>query len=184
MIGLFVLGMLGLWAWFAIWTAGKLSKYFWHNANAQPIATIGLPLTTLIVTVLVILLPFWDQIIAYPKWQQLCTTTGDFEWGPGMDEKKAFGREVTTKFEQHQTTIFPNIEVEYSSKSIFDAKTQELIFKKPHYAYSARAFMYLPSGSGDKSAPFLTSCENFKFMHKNDSLHKLLQLTEVKNQGK
>lgn len=97
-----------------------------------------------------------------------------------MDEKKAFGREVITKFEQHQTTIFPNIKVEYSSMSIYDAKKHELIFKQPHDAFSARAFVFLPSSSGDKTAPFLPKCEDSKFTR----LHKRLQLTEIENQGK
>jgi hypothetical protein len=43
----------------------------------------------LVLSVLVFFAPILDQLIAYPKWQQLCKTTGDFEWGPGMDEKKA-----------------------------------------------------------------------------------------------
>ena len=159
MIGLFVLGMLGLWAWFAIWAAGKLSKYFWRNANTQSIATVGRRLTTLILTVLVILLPFWDQLIAYPKWQQLCATTGDFEWGQGMDEKKAFGRELVVYSTTHETTISPNIHVTYFSNQFKDAKTGELVLNMPHADYyKANGLFYLPSSSGDNRAIFLSTC--------------------------
>jgi hypothetical protein len=159
MIGLFVLGMLGLWAWFAIWAAGKLSQYFWRNANAQPIATVGRWLTTLILSVLVILLPFWDQLIAYPKWQQLCSTTGDFEWGPGMDEKKAFGRELVSFMNVHDITIFPNIHATYYSSIYKDKASGEVVIVLPHFSYNhAEGIFYIPSGSGDKRAIFLPSC--------------------------
>lgn len=166
MMGLFVLGILIFWLLFAIWAAGKLSHYFWRNTASQPIATVGRWLTTLIFTVLVILLPFWDQLIAYPQWQQLCATTGDFEWGPGMDEKKAFGREVVVVNERvTTTTIFPNIKVDFTGQYVYDAKTQELILKKPHYYYSAEGMFYIPSASGNKAALFLPSCSNHSFVY-------------------
>jgi hypothetical protein len=188
MIGLFVIGLLGLWVWFVFWAGKVITKLIFKNRNKEVIANatyslrLAHGLTRALLTFILLLLPFLDQVIAYPKWQQLCATTGDFEWGPGMDEKKAFGREVIAKSEQTKTDIFPNIKVEYSSLSIYDAKTQELIFKKPHYAYSARAFMYLPSGSGNKSAPFLPSCATYGLHGEN--WQKKLHLTEISEQGK
>jgi hypothetical protein len=58
------------------------------------VAELGQLLSLLLLTAFVFLLPLMDQIIAYPKWQQMCATTGDFEWGTGIDEEKAFGREL------------------------------------------------------------------------------------------
>lgn len=180
MIGLFVLGMLGLWLWISIWAAGKLNKYLWRSADAQLKATFARKITAGLLSILFIFLPFIDQLIAYPKWKQLCSTTGDFEWGPGMDEKKAFGREVVYVSERvTTTTIFPNIKIDYAGFYVYDAKTKELIFKKPHYKYSAEAFLYLPSDSGDKTAIFLQACENYTFMTKKDSLLKALQLNQL-----
>lgn len=159
MIGLFVLGMLGLWVWFAIWAARKLSNYFWHKAGSPPSATVGRWFTTVALTAFIVLLPFLDQLIAYPKWQQLCATTGDFEWGPGMDEKKAFGRELIVSSNTHETTIFPNIEVTYFSRQFEDAQTGELILSMPHSSYyKAKGMFYFPSGSGDNRAVFLNQC--------------------------
>ena len=125
---------------------------------------------------LIILLPFIDQLIAYPKWQQMCATAGDFEWGPGMDEKKAFGRDVVFVSERVTTTsIFPNIKIDYTGFYIYDAKTQELIFKKPHYKYSAEAFIFIPSDSGDRTALFLPTCES----NSNANFVKILQLNQL-----
>ena len=155
MMGIFILGILALWLWFAVWAAKKLNHYLWLRADAQPIRALARKITAVLLTMLIILLPFIDQLIAYPKWQQMCATTGDFEWGPGMDEKKAFGREVVFVSERVTTTsIFPNIKIDYTGFYIYDAKTQELIFKKPHYKYSAEAFIFIPSDSGDRTALF------------------------------
>jgi hypothetical protein len=180
MMGIGVLVILILWGFASIGLGGYLSQFFKRfTTNTQTGAPNGWQTSVkFLMVALVFLLPVLDQLIAYPKWQQLCATTGDFEWGPSMDEKKAFGREIIAKPEQIKTGIFPNIKVEYSSMSIYDAKTQELIFKKPNYAYSARAFMYLPSGSGDKTAPFLPSCATHGLNGEN--WEKKLQLTEVK----
>lgn len=159
MIGLFVLGILGLWLWFAIWLAKKLNNYLWRKVDARTAGVLAPKITAALLTILVILLPFIDQIIAYPKWQQLCSTTGDFEWGPGMDEKKAFGRELIVFSTTHETTIFPNIHVTYFSNQFKDAKTGELVLNMPHADYyKAKGLFYLPSSSGDNRAIFLSTC--------------------------
>ena len=77
------------------------------------------------------------------------------------------------------TTIFPNIKVDYSGWYVYDSKTQELIFKKPHYQYSAAAFLYLPSDSGNKTALFLPTCKNYAHFLKSDDILKKLNLTVV-----
>jgi hypothetical protein len=83
-----------------------------------------------------------------------------------MDEKKAFGREVVVVNERvTTTTIFPNIKVDYRGQYVYDAKTDELILKKPHYFYKAEGMFYIPSDSGDKAALFLPSCSNHSFVY-------------------
>jgi hypothetical protein len=181
-IGFFIL--IFIWGWVALWVGRKLSGFSFFTRltiNSETGQSTGwdFPVKALLVS-LVFLLPMADQIIAYPQWQQLCSHTGDFDYGSGMDEKKAFGRKVRTVFEEHETTIFPFIKVSYSSKQIFDANTDELIFEKPHYQYSAQAFFYLPSSSGDKTAPLLSTCADFRFMTRNDSIYKKLNLTDIK----
>lgn len=167
MIGIGLIIFILIWGSAAVWLGKLLSRTVFVRFTTN--STTGKPsakgdLIKFMLIAFVFLLPILDQIIAYPKWQQLCATTGDFEWGLGMNERTAVGREVTAKYEYHRTTIFPNIKVEYSSESIFDAKTHELIYRKPHFRYSARAFMYLPAGSGNKSASFLTSCVDYSVM--------------------
>jgi hypothetical protein len=178
MSGIFLIIFLLVWGAASFGLGSLLSKLFKRfTTNAQTGEPNGWQtLVKFLSIALVFLLPVLDQLIAYPKWQQLCATTGDFEWGPGMNEKKALGREVTAKYEYHQTTIFPNIKVEYSSKNLFDAKTQELIYRKPHFRYSARALIYLPSGSGDKSAPFLASCVDYSVMVNGENFYRKIQI--------
>jgi len=189
MMGVFILGLLGLWLWFAIWLANKLSSYLWrHNTTQSTVIALARNVTTIVLLLLLFLLPFIDQIIAYPKWQQLCSTTADFEWGPGMDEKKAFGRDVVVVNERvTTTTIFPNIKVDYRGQYVYDAKTQELILRKPHYSYKANGMFYLPSSSGNKAALFLPSCSNYSYVYyrtiyvgaKPNDLSKKLNLTVI-----
>ncbi len=187
MMGIFVLILLGLWGWFAVWLGKLLSRtvfarFTTNTATGE--ATKKASLITLLLIACVLLLPVLDQLIAYPKWQQLCATTGDFEWGPGMDEEKAFGREVVYVSKRVTTkTIFPNIKIDYTGFYIYDAKTQELIFKKPHYRYSAKGFFYLPSSSGNKSAMFLPTCKDYKYMTKSDDLIKRLELKQLEYKG-
>ncbi len=183
MMGILVLILLGLWGWFAIWLGKLLSRTlfarFTTNATTGEATKKG-GLITLLLIACVLLLPVLDQLIAYPKWQQLCATTGDFEWGPGMDEKKAYGKVVFTTSDYHQISIFPNVEVGYFDWNIFDADTNQLIFRKPHYYYNgARAFLYLPTSSGSKSAFLLQPCKDSKFMTKEDYLLDQLNLTKV-----
>lgn len=165
--GIFVLGILGLWVWFAIWLSGVIAKRIFtkklasnENVSNSPAShTAVRSMVRLILALLLIILPFIDQLIAYPKWQQLCSTTGDFEWGPGMDEKKAFGRELVVYGTTHETTIFPNIHVTYFSRQFKDAQTGELVLNMPHASYyKARGVFYIPSDSGDNRAIFLSEC--------------------------
>lgn len=159
MIGIFVLGLLVLWLWFAIWASKKLNNHLWRKADAQPTKGLARMITAVLLTMLVILLPFIDQLIAYPKWQQLCSTTGDFEWGPGMDEKKAFGRELVSFMNVLDITIFPNIHAAYYRSMYKDKTSGELVIVLPHFSFNhAKGMFYLPSSSGDKGAIFLPSC--------------------------
>jgi hypothetical protein len=166
--GLFILGMLGLWAWFALWLSGVIAKFVFAkrlSTASENAGGLSLPLTAMrvavrfILALLLITLPFIDQLVAYPKWQQLCKTTGDFKWGPGMDERKAFGRELVSFMSIHDITIFPNIYATYYSRQYKDSTTGELILVTPHFSYnSATGMFYLPSDSGNRNAIFLTSC--------------------------
>lgn len=180
--GLFVLGVICIWIVLAFKLSGWISnKHFRQGTTSKTILRV-------LLTCLLILLPFIDQLIAYPKWRQMCATTGDFEWGPNMDEKKAFGRDVVVVNERvTTTTIFPKIKVDFRGQYVYDAKTQELILKKPHYSYDAKGMFYIPSDSGDKAALFLPSCSNYSFVYyrsiyvgaKPNDLSEKLNLTVI-----
>lgn len=191
MIGLGILIILCIWgliSLFLAWIIFKVADSFktspeldsasrgsaWHKFKRF--------LIQLFLASLIFVLPVVDQITAYPKWQELCATTDDFEWGPGINKKNALGREVTAKYEYHHTTIFPGIRVEYSEKNVYDARTDELLYSKPHFSYSARALIFLPSSSGDKSAPFLPSCVDYSVMVNGQDLYREIQANEVNKQ--
>ncbi len=151
--GLFVLVVIGIWFVLAFKFSGWISnKYFKQGTTSR--MTIRVLLTCFL-----IILPFMDQLIAYPKWQQMCKTTGDFEWGPNMNEKTALGRELIVFSSIHETTTFPNIHVTYFSRQFKDAQTGELVLNMPHASYyKAKGMFYLPSDSGDNQAIFLSEC--------------------------
>lgn len=185
MIGLFVISLFLLWGWFSVWLGRRLAIFSmtfltYHQFSKDKfLKSLINWFCRVFFTSLILLLPFLDQLIAYPKWQRLCANTADLEWGPNMDEKRAYGREVTTNYDRHQFTIFPNIKVEASSLSVYDAKTNELIFRTPHFAFVAITTAYLPSASGYKNAIFLPKCATYGLHGEN--WEKKLQLTEVYN---
>ncbi len=161
MSGIFLIIFLLIWGAISFGLGSLLSWLFKRfNTNAQTVEPSGWQtIVKFLMIAFLFLLPVMDQLIAYPKWQQLCATTGDFEWGPEMDEKKAFGRELIVFGNSHETTIFPNIHVTYFSRQFKDAQTGELILNMPHASYyKARGIFYLPSGSGDNRAIFLSEC--------------------------
>jgi len=171
MFGLVYLFLASLLLMFAIWVGGEVNQHLWRNKAKSGLAGIVRPFSRVMITALIFitlfLLPFVDQLIAYPKWQQLCSTTSDFEWGPGMDAEKAYGREVAVvKKRVTSETIFPGVKIEYLGQYVYDAKTEELIFKKPHYAYTgAKGIFHIPTASGDDDSIFLSSCNDISYIY-------------------
>lgn len=161
MIGILVLILLLVWIFVAIWLGKLLSRAVFSRFTATDKSSVKSGLITLLLIATVFLLPVLDQIIAYPKWQQLCSTTGDFEWGPGMDKSKVFGREYYGESEIKTFTIFPNVSVTSTSMKIIDANTNELLFIKPHYNFSAKPLFKLPDASGGGASIFLHKCATY-----------------------
>jgi hypothetical protein len=165
MIGLFVLGIAALWLGVAVWMGQVISKWIikrFVNRAAEE-TTLRQRLVYLsswvMITTFVLFLPFVDQLIAYPKWQQLCSTTGDIEWAPGMDEKKAYGRQLVVRNKAHEVNLFPGLRGNYYSKEFEDIETGELILIMPHYWYVKPVPMIeLPSSEGGAGAIFLDNC--------------------------
>lgn len=179
MMGLGILLILAIWAGLSLMISRFLSKKllgrFTTDETTGNTSSKGV-FITLLLSVVVFFTPILDQLIAYPRWQQMCATTGDFEWGSNMDEKKAFGRDIIFVSERvTTTTIFPNIKIDYTGFYIYDAKTQELIFKKPHFKYKAEALIFMPSDSGDRDALFLPTCES----HTYPNFVKTYQLNQL-----
>jgi hypothetical protein len=186
MIGIGLIIFVCIWGAIAISIGAKLSNIKLFSTVTKNKET-GRPtlehfLLRCLFVALVFLLPLIDQIIAYPKWRQLCEHSEDYEFGPNMDAKKAFGREVYLKFEHPEKNIFPAVHVSYTVKYVLDAKTNQLILKKPHFNYHARAFLGLPLSSGDYPALLLQGCvENYAIMDNGENLMKKLQLKEIEN---
>lgn len=182
MIGLGILLFLCIWGVIAFVIANLLCKTlfrrFTKDAETGETTNKGVLLIFLL-GALVFISPILDQLIAYPKWQQLCATTGDFEWGPGMDEKRAFGREYKADFKDEEFNIFPNVTVTTTGVYLYDAHNKELIFKIPHYEYSANAMFRFPTAAGGNPAIFLTSCSNDGLIGSN--WDKKFNLREFRN---
>ena len=180
MMGIGILIFLIIWAGLslliALFISKRLLRRFTTNIGTGRATNKGI-LFILVLSVLVFFAPILDQLIAYPKWQQLCATTGDFEWGPGMDEKKAFGRDYYGESETTQFTIFPNVRVYAESAKLFDANSDELLFMQPHYKFHASAMIKVPDASGGNPAIFLPTCASYGLNGKN--YEKTLQLKWV-----
>lgn len=183
MFGIIILPLFVLWIIFSFRAAKKVNRFIWGDKPKNNFtAIIGQIISPVVLWAFIFFLPCIDQLIAYPKWQQLCSTTSDFEWGPGMDAEKAHGRSLVVYGGIHETTIFPNIKVTYFSRQFKDVETGELILNMPHAKYhSAKGMFYIPTASGNKDAIFLSKCTT-RSQKVIDSLNQLnLNIIEYKN---
>lgn len=184
MIGIGILFFLAIWVGLslliALFVGKRLLRRFTTDIETARTTNKGV-FFILVLSVLVFFAPILDQLIAYPKWQQLCKTTGDFEWGSGMDEQKVFGREYFSENKTTMFTIFPNIKVEVMSSKLIDASSGELLFIQPHYHFSATAMLKVPDASGGNPAIFLPTCATYGLNGEN--YEKKLQLKWKNNGG-
>jgi hypothetical protein len=164
MLGLLVLPLVGLWIWFSYWLAGKASLKLLNPPMDGEITTFNIVSQFLLrglLTVFIILLPFIDQLIAYPKWQQLCRTTSDIHWVEGIDLKMFEGRELAVRLKENEMTVFPMLDVNYYSYDFVDVETGRTVAVMPHSMFNSPPdplFEFPSAAGGGTSAIFLHNC--------------------------
>lgn len=141
MSGIFLIIFLLVWGAVAVLLGNWLSKLFKRFTTNAQTGTTNLahyPLKGLLIAV-VFLLPIADEIIAYPRYYQMCEGAG-YKFALGMDAKKAFRRPYYAKSEYEVMRLFPNshllspnedknsgVVVELKKLKIIDTYTGEII---------------------------------------------------------
>lgn len=110
MMGIGILLFLCIWAAIALLVANfigrKLLKRFTKDASGR--TTSKGVVIILLLAILVFFAPIADEIIAYPTYYKMCQSAGKYEFAPGMDAKKAFGRQYYIKFDNEKLIrLFP-----------------------------------------------------------------------------
>ena len=142
MMGLGVLLFLLIWAGLSLLIANligkKLLKRFTKDDEGRTTSK-GI-LLILLMSVLVFFTPIVDEIISYPRYAQMCQDVGKYEFGPGMNAKKVFGRHFYVKPETQVIRLFPKIQtlqsdddwhkgvvVKSTKLELIDVNTEELL---------------------------------------------------------
>ncbi|CAG0990221.1 hypothetical protein MTYP_02243 [Methylophilaceae bacterium] len=151
MIGIIFITALIVWALIAL----GLSKLLWVifrffvNPSQKGIEVAQSPWQTLRNAVLQLLLamviffsPITDEIVAYPKYLEMCQEAGKYEFASSMDSKNAYGREYVMKFKDEKlVSLFPEVRELTNNKKpnsasvkkitvhLIDANTNELILE-------------------------------------------------------
>ena len=112
MSGIFLIIFLLVWGAVAVLLGSLLSRLIKRlTTNTQTGAPNAwrTPLKLLLI-VLVFLLPIADEIVAYPRYYQMCEAAGKYEFAPGMDVFKASEREVFISETYDYILLFPHFE--------------------------------------------------------------------------
>ena len=143
MTGIALIIFILIWGSIAVWLGRILSRKVFARFTTN--LTTGKPskwtgLITFLTIAFVFLLPLADEIISYPAYSKMCQGTGQYEFAPGMDDKKVYRREYQIDLEEKRVQIFPvhkelslqeapssGVIVEISKRKIVDTKTRELL---------------------------------------------------------
>jgi hypothetical protein len=152
MIGIIFFVVISVWALVALVLGFKLPQWLGMRRNQS--------LWTVVFVVLVFFAPVADEILAYPQIKVLCKQDRLFNFSPGMDAKKAYGRTVYSEEREMFTKLFPSsIEVIRWTTVYVDATTKEEVFKRSGI-HPQRGMLGVPSGSsGGQMTVLLSPCE-------------------------
>ena len=163
MTGIALIIFIFIWGSIAVWLGRLLSKkvFAWLTTNL----TTGKPnkwsgLINFLTIAFVFLLPLADEIISYPSYYQMCKDAGKYEFAPGMDAKKAFGREYHIDLEEKRVQIFPThkelelhkapsngVVVDISKFKVIDTNSTELLLVGTRIK-AVRSFFAIPWDGG------------------------------------
>jgi hypothetical protein len=155
MIGLMIFGTISLWLVIAITLGVVLPKWFGLKSYWRwMVSMVLIPLFAFA--------PVADEVIAAPQIWRMCDSVHGYQFVNGMDEKKAYGRNVYYRSrESNVEDIFPpTVKVTLREGGYFDFDTEEPIL----YRYSLhvkRGWLGMPAGSsGNTMAVLLNGCNS------------------------
>lgn len=151
MIGIIFITALVVWALIAL----GISKLLWvvfrffvdtspktndnGSSSGQKLRNATLQL---ILAVIIFFLPITDEIVAYPKYSEMCQEVGKYQFGLNMDAKNAYKREYVMRFKGEKLiSLFPKVQelgndekpnsasVKQTTVHLIDANSNELILE-------------------------------------------------------
>lgn len=125
-----------------------------NEAKASSWQRSGTSLLQYSFAALIFLLPVADEIISYPTYYKMCKNGGRYQFAPGMDEKKVFGREYYATSNHELTRLFPDFKntllpsdknsgvvIQVDRTKIIDTNTGEILLESvgfnPIHSFSA-----------------------------------------------
>lgn len=193
MSGIFLIIFLLVWGAVAVLLGSLLSRLIKRlTTNTQTGVPNGwqTPVKFLMIA-LVFFLPIADEIISYPRYYQMCQDAGKYEFAPGMDAKKVFGRYFRMEFENEKLIgLFPNYHqvtqdvrtlksftVKEMNVNLVDISTDEIILKSK-IVVPVASFAAIP-WNGERYTWLLHSCTTEN--EKSKKFIRALQLHQTYN---
>lgn len=151
MTGIFFVFVIGLWIVISITLGIKIPKWLGMTRDGQVLKVAPM------LALLIFVAPVADEIISYPQMKALCSSLKPYEFSPGMDEKKAYGRTVDQAGEDEMVSLWPStVTVKKVNVVYVDAKTREAIIEH-HWFEPIRGMLGVPNGSSGGSMTVLLS---------------------------
>ena len=148
MIGLWVLGLMGLWIWIAFriarWIGRRMAHGVWQSALTFVLFTLLLPL------------PVLDELLARPKIEALCAQNAVLR----IDEERIRGRLVKYSAEpSNENLAGVGLRTSYTRSVLRDAQTGEALGTEGWYRFYGGLFIRT-IGTAEMNNPMFarTSC--------------------------
>jgi hypothetical protein len=165
-----------IWGAIAIWIGAKLSNFklftrYTQNAETGIPTWRDLPVKVGLI-IFIFFLPLADEILSYPAYHKLCENGGKYQFAPGMDERKVFGRYYRTKVvEEKLIRLFPDFQTIPASEAnsygvvikatkihLIDDKSNEVLLVSEGFKPIRSAFAI--SWDGSRITWLLHECSN------------------------
>lgn len=157
MIFLLIWGLIALWLSKVLWrliNSFKKQPRLENEAKASSLQNSRTKLLQLALAALIFMLPVADEIISYPTYYKMCEDGGKYQFAPGMDAKKVFGREYYATSDYELTRLFPDfnnllhmddqnsgVVIQIDKTKIIDTNTGEILLEsvgfKPIHSFFA-----------------------------------------------
>lgn len=151
MIGILFIFVIGLWLVIALALGRKIPKWLGITRHQKALG--------LVFALLVFVAPVADEVIAYPQMRGLCASLKPYEFAPGMDEKKAYGRTVEQALEINEESLWPSsVKVTRWDLRYIDTATKEPVLVYTRFQPKS-GMLGVPNGSsGGAMTVLLKEC--------------------------